>query len=293
MHIGDWTATKDLNELFRQLRELDLLENVAELDAFGFTIVPPEKVRGGDLVQRLAERVLDVAEARTGTRPDMESGVVGPDPSRAGDQLYYLLFEDPVFQEALLNPTALGLISYLLGNSCRISSMTAIIKGPGGAPLKMHADMQNVPAPFPSYAQVANATYLLTDYTKENGALCFTPGSHRYSRQPVGADRDPLDNPKVVPVEAPSGSLVVWHGNTWHGAFPRENPGLRLNLIMYFCRVYIREQEAYFQHLDPRVVETLPERLRTLLGEHEALGWREEGPQFERFITRAGTSQHG
>jgi ectoine hydroxylase-related dioxygenase (phytanoyl-CoA dioxygenase family) len=154
--------------------------------------------------------------------------------------------------------------------------------------------MQNVPAPFPQYAQVANATFLLSDYTKENGALCFTPGSHRLCRAPKGeSERNPIDNPLVVPVEAPAGSLVVWHGNTWHGAYPRENPGLRMNLIMYFCRVYIREQEPYFQHLDQKVVETLPERLRTLLGEREPLGWREEGPQFERFISRAGASLHG
>src|SRR4051794_15848916 len=110
MEIGDWTATRDLNDLFRQLRDLDLLDNVAELDAYGFTIVPPEKTGAGDLTTRLRATLLDVAEQRTGSRPDIEAGTVAPD--RTSDHLYYLLFADPVFQEAVLNPAALGLISY-------------------------------------------------------------------------------------------------------------------------------------------------------------------------------------
>ena len=30
------------------------------------------------------------------------------------------------------------------------------------------------------------------------------------------------------PAEAPAGSLLIWHGNTWHGVPPRTTPGLRL-----------------------------------------------------------------
>src|SRR4051794_26592481 len=103
MEIGNWPATRDLNALFRQLRELDLLENIAELDAFGFTIVPPEKTGAGDLAQRLTATLLDIAERRNSFRPDVQAGVVGPD-GRTTEHLYYLLMEAPVFQEAVLNP---------------------------------------------------------------------------------------------------------------------------------------------------------------------------------------------
>jgi ectoine hydroxylase-related dioxygenase (phytanoyl-CoA dioxygenase family) len=49
----------------------------------------------------------------------------------------------------------------------------------------------------------------------------IAPSSHRYARRPrsgEGADA-------AFPIEAPMGSLVVWNGNLWHGAFPRTEPG--------------------------------------------------------------------
>ena len=39
----------------------------------------------------------------------------------------------------------------------------------------------------------------------------------------------------AVPVEAAAGSLIVWHGNTWHGAYPKETDGLRMNVTTYMC----------------------------------------------------------
>jgi ectoine hydroxylase-related dioxygenase (phytanoyl-CoA dioxygenase family) len=39
------------------------------------------------------------------------------------------------------------------------------------------------------------------------------------------------DHRSAVAVEAPAGSLIVFHGNTWHGALPRRRPGYRFTLI--------------------------------------------------------------
>lgn len=81
-------------------------------------------------------------------------------------------------------------------------------------------------------------TPLLSDYNRDNGALCFIPGSHKFMRPPTPgenlgygdqtqaevlaklAKREPLgdlgvtDPEGVVAVDAKKGSLVVWHGNT-------------------------------------------------------------------------------
>ena len=43
MEIGDWQATKAVNGCYRAIRELGLESNIAELDTFGFTVIPPEK----------------------------------------------------------------------------------------------------------------------------------------------------------------------------------------------------------------------------------------------------------
>ena len=283
MEIGDWKATPELNSLYRELRELELETNVAELEAYGFTVVPPEKVAPSGFAEKLRESVLGVAERRSGVRPDVDAGSTHSDrPRPTGEHLFYLLWEDPIFEEAVQNPAALGLISYLLGQNAVISSVTSIIKGPGKTPLPLHSDNARIPPPFPTYSQVANATWVLSEYTKENGALCFVPGSHRQCRQPTLAEMMPVNNPSAIPVEAPVGSLVVWHGNTWHGAFPRTEPGLRINLIMYFCRVYMRPQEAYRENVPEGALDRNPDRFRRLLGLHDTYGWKEEGPDYAR-----------
>ena len=58
---------------------------------------------------------------------------------------------------------------------------------------------------------------MLTPCTKDNGALAVVPGSHRLARQPMPGEG--ID--QAVPVEAEVGSLILWHGGTWHGAFRR------------------------------------------------------------------------
>jgi ectoine hydroxylase-related dioxygenase (phytanoyl-CoA dioxygenase family) len=67
-------------------------------------------------------------------------------------------------------------------------------------------------------------------------------------------------------VLAPEGSLVVWHGNTWHGAVARTSPGLRISLILYFCRPYLVRQECYTGVIPTEVFERNSRRLRDLVG---------------------------
>ena len=77
---------------------------------------------------------------------------------------------------------------------------------------------------MPSCGDTCNSAWALTDYTPDNGPIAMVPGSHKYCRQPrLGEGED-----MAVPVEAPEGSLIVWHGNTWHGAYPKKTDGLRL-----------------------------------------------------------------
>ena len=50
MKIGDWSATRSLSGLYREIRELGLETNLAELEAFGFTII--EDALDADLMPR-------------------------------------------------------------------------------------------------------------------------------------------------------------------------------------------------------------------------------------------------
>jgi ectoine hydroxylase-related dioxygenase (phytanoyl-CoA dioxygenase family) len=87
---------------------------------------------------------------------------------------------------------------------------------------------------------------------------------------------------------------VVWHGNTWHGSFPRQVPGLRINLATYFCRQYMQPQENYRDHVPDELLARYgrDSRMSELLGLHTVHGWRDEGPQFTPRSNRVGRSWH-
>jgi ectoine hydroxylase-related dioxygenase (phytanoyl-CoA dioxygenase family) len=292
MEIGDWRSTRDLNDLYRQIRALGLETNLAELDAFGFTIV--EDALSPDLTLKLSEAVVREAETAFAAKLDVER----EEAHRNWKLVPYLLYKDQLFEQAVLNPKPLALITYLLGQSCLLSSLTSHVKGPGGPGLLIHSDTANgVPGPFSPYAHVANCNYALTDYTEANGALAMIPGSHRYFHQPardqVGLDGE-ARNPDAVAIEVPAGAAVIWHGNTWHGSFPRKVPGLRVNLSMYFCRQYMQPQENYKDHVPAELIARhgAESRLLELLGANTVHGWRDEGPQFTPRSQRAGRSWH-
>ncbi|MBI1198552.1 MAG: hypothetical protein GC203_11875 [Phenylobacterium sp.] len=277
MEIGDWTACPDLVDVYREIRELGLERNLAELEAFGYTIV--ENALTPEQTGAMRDRIVELSEKRLGRSLDLANETAHQETKYA----QYLLFEDPMFKDAVVNPRPLALVRYLLGKRCILSSLGSHVKGPGGPGLLLHSDMGNgFPDPFPPYSQVANVNYAMTDYTEAAGALAMVPGSHRHARQTTDWEKG-LDgnarNPHAIAIEVPAGTAVVFHGNTWHGSFPRKVPGLRVNLAAFFCREYIQPQEDRHHVPDGYLRGDEDNVLAGLLGRDLAHGWREEGPR--------------
>src|SRR5688500_2534171 len=169
------SSTPELDEIWERIRKLELEPHVAELEAYGLTIIPPERAAPPGFTDRLTEPILDLAQRDNGERPNLETGE-GYE-NKYGPSLYFLLMRDRIFEEAVLNPMSLTLVDYLTGVSSLLNFCGATIKGPGTDEFVLHADI-GVPAPMPMYAQVCNATYVLSDYNRENGGLMWVPGSH-------------------------------------------------------------------------------------------------------------------
>ncbi|HLK24597.1 MAG TPA: phytanoyl-CoA dioxygenase family protein [Caulobacteraceae bacterium] len=231
MHIGDWSAAPDLVDIYREVRAAGLEPNLAELEAFGFTVI--ENALSPDQVTALRERIVEISEARKSVSLDVENETR----HQELEFIPYLLFKDPMFKAPVVNPKVLPLVDYLLGKHAILSSLGCHLKGPGGPGLLLHSDTGNgAPDPFTPYAQVCNCNYALTDYTEERGALAMVPGSHRNARQPTKHEVWLDGNRRyehVIPIEVAAGTAILWHGNTWHGSFPRKVPGLRINLSCY------------------------------------------------------------
>ena len=285
MEIGKWEVSKELNEIYQEARDLGLESNIAELDAYGFTVI--ENALSDEIVEQLAQGILRVAEERTGKKPDTTTGETHP-----GLQLQMgLLFHGRIFEEVLMEEPALVLITYLLGKSCVLSSVASHFKGPGGGnrgQLALHSDIQGngVPVPLPAYAQVANCNYALTDYTEvDDGVLAMVPGSHKLCRYP--GEWDLSKSKDAVPVIVPKGSAIIFHGNTFHGSYERKKPGFRINLSYYFCRHYMDPTEAFRDNVPKEMLERNSERFAQLMGMTRPRGWSETNPDLSGVAVRA------
>ena len=63
-----------LGRVWNDICELGMESNVADLDAHGFTVVPPEIANPNGMAERMLNALLDIAEKRNGERPDLETG---------------------------------------------------------------------------------------------------------------------------------------------------------------------------------------------------------------------------
>ncbi|MBX3484120.1 phytanoyl-CoA dioxygenase family protein [Phenylobacterium sp.] len=281
------------------IAELGLNENLLELLSVGYTVVPG--VLSQDRIDRAKAAILRRVESKLGRPIDPQTAT--SDDFAGMAYQHYLLFEDPVFQEILMEPRPLALMTYLLGESCVLSSMGSHFRGPGGLPLAFHAD-GSATGLMSKTSMVANCNYALTPYSREAGALAIVPRSHLAERQPTAhenwmvGDRtmaevisqnlseeeiDALDwqcPPGAVTLDLKPGDAVIWHGNTWHGGWRRELPGVRMNLATYMCRQHMLPQERKGDDRYPEVFNRYSNepRFAQLLGENTYNGWREEGP---------------
>ena len=253
--------------LSEEVTNLKLERYALELETNGLTIVPPE-ITGfsedhmGRCIDVLLKRFTDLSggceinldEGPTGelSWPSVKSPLQGGDDAPAPTQtlIQQLLQLDRCFRDLFVNPVVDALIGHMMGKSAqntdrswRFSSTNAFVKWQGeygyGKSLGLHCDQGANPLPWGHTALTANATWCLTDYTKEDGALAYVPGSHKSNAHPVF----PHATKAAVAAECPAGSVIIWPGSTWHGAFPKLTPGLRLNAVAYYRHHSVLPQE--------------------------------------------------
>ena len=263
----------DTARVWAGIEELGLYEYAAELDVKGYTVVPPQKTQVADGWAREArETIHEIAQRRFG--PEVLSGD-RVKTMAAGLSMSHFLEEAPIVDEAVLNPVANALAHLVVGNKAVMSTSAALLKGPCDEEVALHCDALNLPSPFPSICPGINMTWALTRYTKDDGCLCIVPGSHKLYRHPLSGE----GVSQRVPVEAEEGSLIVWGAYTWHGAFARKNPGLRVTLINSFQRPHMRSKERWDDFPVERV-EANPDLAKLV---RSPMGWGKEGPQYNVF----------
>ena len=277
----------DQAALARTLATIDRLSlnsHLNELETQGWTTI--KGVLSQNTIERAINALLDRVEKNTGKRIDIETAT--EDDFGTMDYLPYMLYDDEVFEEVMMEEKPLAMISYLLGESCKLSSIGCHFKGmTEKGELPLHSDTSG-PQPFSATSTVANVNYALTPYSKEAGALAMVPGSHKLARQPMPVEMmlaGEHGNSQAVSQDLQPGDCVVWHGNAWHGSYPRQIPGIRMNLAVFFARHHIVTQERHKDVVPAEVLQrhANDDRFKRLMAIDEAYGWSSpEGPDYAK-----------
>lgn len=282
--LGTLPAT---DELVSNISKYGLEKHIVELEAYGFTVIPPEKLdTAPDFVDRLREAMLREHGERTGQEiGDYRSAQIRAE--RPGDQGWWLLQDDDVFVDAVVNPVVLTMAHWCCGRSAVLAGAGSIIKGSSDSEvgrMPLHIDTHGVPPPFGPYPLAVNTSWLTTDYiSAADGPTLLLPGSHRFGYTPRAHEAEwwKEGSPyKPVPLEAKAGSLAIWQGNTWHASMPRTNPGLRVTLVLVWMRIFMKPMNLWQDGFPPEIVDRYPE-LRKILGLEHPYPFKKEGPKRE------------
>ena len=175
-------------------------------------------------------------------------------------RIYALFAKTRTFDGAATGALLLAVLDEVLGHY-QLSAPVGIRIGPGEKAQILHRDDSIYPVPEPRPPLVVNTMWPLDEFTEENGATRFIPGSHRWEpgRRPAGSD-------EVVVATMSPGSAMFYLGSLWHGGGANRTEQPRLGVILEYASAWLRPQENHCLAVPREIVRELPDRLQELLG---------------------------
>lgn len=214
----------------------DTARAAEDLAEHGFAVVP-------DVLDAADSRELDArlwAARDTLEARGVSTYVPQLDPNSGNIRLFNLVGLDPYFGELLHHPVADAIVGRYLGDDYIVSNISANIARPGSGSMAVHSDQALVHHGPWTEPWAVNVIWCPVAVRGENGATRYVPGSHRFTRR----DELPGDlEARLVPFEAPAGSVIVMDGRVWHtsGANTTEDEDRPL-VFAYYTRPFVRAQ---------------------------------------------------
>lgn len=170
----------------------------------------------------------------------------------ARDVKFALLMEDERLQAHLCD---------LLGDTCIVYAYTSSSMPPGGSNYshRIHVDCPRV---IPGYITNLGVMIALDDYTAENGATWFLPGS--FERLDPPSEEEFRAN--AVRVFPRAGDAVIFNARMWHLGDHNHTDRPRHALTMNVCRSFMRQRFDYPRLVPAEIVDQLSETGRRFLG---------------------------
>jgi len=141
------------------------------------------------------------------------------------------------FLDLFDNPRLTAPFEAVLGLGCTVYAYTSSSMRPHGSNYshRIHVDC---PRLIPGYITNMGATILLDDFTEENGATFFLPGSHTRSVAPSETEFY-CDARRLI---APAGTVFFFNARLFHAGGVNSTPTWRHALTINMCRPFMKQR---------------------------------------------------
>ena len=195
-------------------------ERLTELQVLGFTVI--ENVLDRQVAHAMRDFVVEHAFS------------IGVEHHHRGTarHLANLVTLDPMFLPTIDHEAVLPYIEAMMGKNLILGSLSARVVRPGEGQQTLHSD---VPITMHRYGNEAplmmNTVWALSDLNPENGGTRLVPGSHQSHlfEPPEG-----LVLPHELQPNLRAGSVVIFHGQTWHGGGANNTDELRTAMFGHY-----------------------------------------------------------
>jgi hypothetical protein len=185
-------------------------------------------------------------------------------------RLANLVDKGEVFRRVICHGELLQGIEAVLGPDFKLGSLNFRSADPrSNSAQPLHCDMGMLPDARGN--AVCNSIWLLDDFTEENGATRYIPGSHRWGKLPQDSGIDakgPYPEERLVLGRA--GDVILMNAHLWHGGTANRTSAPRRSLHAFFVRGDVPQQQYQKRLLRAETQAGLSPELRRILALDDA-----------------------
>jgi ectoine hydroxylase-related dioxygenase (phytanoyl-CoA dioxygenase family) len=185
-------------------------------------------------------------------------------------RLANLVDKGEVFRRVICHGELLRGVEAVLGPDFKLGSLNFRSADPrSNSTQPLHCDMGMLPDERGN--SVCNSIWLLDDFTAENGATRYVPGSHQWKKLPQDAGGDPrAPFPGERLVLGRAGDVILMNAHLWHGGTANRTSEQRRSLHAFFVRGDVPQQQYQKKLLRPETQAALSPELRRILALDDA-----------------------
>lgn len=181
------------------------------------------------------------------------------------ERVYGLVYKGEIFELMVQHPRVIEVIEAILGTDMTLGGFSSHILNPGAKNMGVHVDYPywTMKPPFPAYPVMEiQVIWMVEDFTQENGATVFAPGSQKFC-SPPDTEAFTQISQKVT---GKTGSVVISHGLCWHDTSINSTDKPRVSILGNYVPKYVRPLENPLHDMQQEVIDRASPKLKQLLG---------------------------